>query len=158
MLKAHWTGSGYSEPLTNADQITLGLGTGKRWYRYTNMPHNRLTLHYGGVQYRPHDGLIHDYGSIPCMLQGWPILRRWFSKDSFPKSVVVHDAGYDKLVAGREHTLWISRDKGETWNLEPVQREVIDLLLYVGILAEDGPGWVAKTYYRAVQVFGRFCW
>jgi hypothetical protein len=156
--KATWTGNGYSTPLTNEEQIALGLGTKKRWYRFTNEPHNRLTIIYAGVMYRVQDGLIHDFGSIPWSFGGLPFIGKYFRKDSYPKSVIIHDGAYDKHIPGEEHVLWISRDGGETWCKEPVTRPLADLLLYVGILAEGGPGWVARMYYRAVSVFGGWWW
>lgn len=158
MSAAKWTGNGASTPLTNEEQISIGLGTRKRSYIYRNEPHNRLTLEYNGVLYRPHDNLIHDYGSIPQILQGIPVLSRWFSKDSYPKSTVLHDAGYDDMVKEREHTLWISRDGGIIWNLEKVSRDLMDELLRVGVIAEGGPRWVSETYYRVVRACGWLCW
>jgi len=152
-MNAMWTGSGYSEPLTNEEQRALGLPVYKRFYRYINAPDNRLTLHYAGVQYRVPDNLIHDFGSLPSVLQGWLVLRRWFSKDSYPRSVVLHDAGYTP-----GHILWVSRDGGETWHEEEVAQALVDLLLAVGIRAEGGPRWVAATYYKAVSTLGWMWW
>ena len=157
-MSASWTGHGWSEPLTNAEQQALGLGTRKRWYRFRNDPDDRLTLWVDGVGHRVQDDLLHDYGSIPPQIQGWPFMGRWFSKDSYPRAVVPHDAGYDTRVKGEEHTLWISRDGGETWAKEAVTRETADNLLRVGIVAEGGPSWVARTYYWFVCRFGGLYW
>ena len=158
MIKASWTGNGSSEALTNEQQEALGLCTWKRWYRFRNDPEDRLTLWVDGIGYRVQDDLLHDYGSIPPQIQGWPFMGRWFSKDSYPRAVVVHDAGYDTRVKGEEHTLWVGLEGGCSWNKEKVSRETADFLLRVGIIAEGGPEWVANTYYRAVRMFGRFHW
>ena len=152
-MKAEWTGSGSSTALENWEQRKLGLGIDTRWYRFSNEPHNRLTLHYAGVQYRVQDETLHNYGSIPWIFGALPFIGKYFRKDAYPKSVISHDAAY-----GGDHTMWVSRDDGETWRKEPVMRELADLLLRVGIIAEDGPEWVSGTYYKTVQVFGRFCW
>ena len=152
-VKAHWTGAGSSRALENWEQRKLGLGTDDGWYRFSNEPHNRLTLHYAGVQYRVQDETLHNYNSIPWIFGAVPFIGKYFRKDSYPRSPVFHDAAY-----GEEHTLWISRDGGETWNKEQVTKEIADLLLRVGIIAEEGPEWVANTYYRMVSAFGRFCW
>lgn len=157
-MKPYWTGRGSSTPLTNAEQIDLGLGTNKRWYRFKNEPHNRLTLWYDGIGYRVPDDLIHDFGSIPPIIQGIPFMSRWFSKDSYPNSVELHDAAYEDGGVDGPHCLWISKDNGETWSVEAINRHVGDLLLKQGIIAEDGYKWVAQTYYWFVRRFGGFNW
>lgn len=157
-MKPHWTGRGSSTPLTNEEQIELGLGTGKRWYRFKNEPHNRLTLWYNGVGYRVPDDLVHDFGSIPPFIQGIPFMSRWFSKDSYPNSVGLHDAVYEARGVDGPHCLWVSLDNGVTWHVEAINRPLGDLLLKVGIIAEDGCELVAKTYCWFVRRLGGFYW
>jgi len=170
-MNAKWTGSGYSKAMTNEEQRALGLPTYKRFYLFKHEPDNRETLCYDGAMFRVPDNCIHDFGSGLEYTQGIPILRRWFSRDSYPRSVVLHDAAYsgtsnDELYdmapnlaqVGTRHQLWISVDNGDTWAATPVSRELADELLRIGILAEGGPRWVAWTYHKAVRLFGRFVW
>lgn len=157
-VAAYWAGNGSSKALTNEEQIALGLGTRKRWYRLKNDPEDRLTLWVNGIGYRVQDDLLHDYGSIPSQIQGWPFMGRWFSKDSYPRSVVLHDAAYNTEATGEAHTLWVGVEGQGTWNKEPVSRETADFLLRVGIIAEGGPSWVAWVYHWCVRKFGIFAW
>jgi len=134
--------------MTDAGQVREGLGTDVRWYIFRNEPHNRLTLD-DGTQYRIPDDTRHNFGSTPWIIQ----FIRYFRRDRYPWSVTLHDAAYRP-----EHILWVSRDGGATWAKEAVTQELADTLLRVGIIAEGGPVWVARAYYRAVRVFGWNNW
>lgn len=145
-MAIYWSGQGTSTPLTNEEQRALGLSTLERYYRFMNSD-DRLTLWVDGVGYRPEDGLIHNFGSIPYILQVIPAFRR----DHFPNSYVLHDQPYRS-----QRRMWVNRTGA--WEYIEVTKRQADLLLKYGILAEDGTRFVAGTVYQAVRIFGGCSW
>lgn len=151
--KGHWTGKGYSEPLTNKRCIQLGIEY-KWWkpklYQYHADIIDPLTYHASdGNAYRPIDGCIHNMGSIPRLLQVFPC----FEKDRYADEYTLHDCGYKV-----PHKIMRSIDGGETWKRITVTQQFMDDLLEETILAAGGWEITAKTISNAVRIFGAYSW
>lgn len=152
-----WSGTGASDPLEDYEQLALGVGTKQRYYRFVQNPRNPLTYHHpDGTMWRPKSGLVHNFGSIPRLVQAIP----GYEKDRHPDAYVLHDQGYQT-----GHGVLCSRDGGATWHDEPVSKCYCDHMLYLSIMAEMKFGEItmkhrvkAVSIYAAVSLFGKNSW
>ncbi len=152
MKTGHWTGNGRSDPLSRRDLKRLGIK--RRWWQKTLYQFQQdvefpLTYHATPVRhYRPLDGLIHDYGSIPIAAQIIPAFR----KDRYADSYVMHDSAYSV-----SHEILFSRDN-EKWKQKKISREFIDHMLHDMLMCQGAELVTADLIYFFVSKFGGKAW
>ena len=147
-----WTGKGRSDPLSMRDLKRLGIK--RHWWQktlYQFQQDREEPLTYKNAlccYYRPIDGLIHDFGSIPLVAQIIPAFR----KDRYADSYVMHDSGYSVC-----HSVMFSRD-GKSWKEREITREYIDNMLHDMLIDQGALRATADTIYFFVSMFGDKAW
>lgn len=120
-------------------------------YRYHADEANPLTLVLAdGTEYQPNRTFETDMGSIPLLLQAIP--GGWYQKDRLLPAYILHDDGYG------HGGLFVRRPGATEFTFEPMGKDKIDALLYVGALILGAPRKHAARIYWAVDRFGGGVW
>lgn len=103
-----------------------------------------------GFEYAYRGRFLSDGGSIPKILQKIPYLH--LQPDAYLRSYFTHDYGYE------HEYIWCRPRGAETWTQLPVDRVMMDCILYIGLTAENATLADARIIYRAVRVAGESAW
>ena len=87
-----------------------------------------------------------DFLSIP-----WP-MTLFVSRDSCTRTALMHDDGY------RHASLWVSRDNGVTWQLEPMTRKELDDFMHPSTRAEKLSRFWARAVHIGIRAGGWVNW